>query len=138
VGAEDVRHPGVVVDGKLVTTDLVEINPASASCSATRTTRTGPARRCSSQGPAGEPGGRPPPLETSTPSHAAEADFGGNYTWVMSPRWYDGKDHLALDTGGGRWRACGHGPGGPGGHRVREVDRPQRDHQPAQVGHRGP
>jgi hydrogenase large subunit len=28
-------------------------------------------------------------------------DFDGNYTWVMSPRWFDGKDHLALDTGGG-------------------------------------
>ena len=28
---------------------------------------------------------------------------GGNYSWVMSPRWYDKRtgDHLALDTGGG-------------------------------------
>ena len=26
VGQRDVRHPGVVVDGKLVTTDLVDIN----------------------------------------------------------------------------------------------------------------
>ncbi len=25
----------------------------------------------------------------------------GNYSWTMSPRWFDGKDHLALDTGGG-------------------------------------
>ena len=23
------------------------------------------------------------------------------YSWVMSPRWFDGKDYLALDTGGG-------------------------------------
>lgn len=23
------------------------------------------------------------------------------YSWVMSPRWFDGTDHLALDTGGG-------------------------------------
>ena len=30
-------------------------------------------------------------------------DFDGNYTWVMSPRWFDKRtgDHLALDTGGG-------------------------------------
>ena len=30
-------------------------------------------------------------------------DFNGNYTWVMSPRWFDKRtgDHLALDTGGG-------------------------------------
>ncbi len=28
---------------------------------------------------------------------------GGNYSWVMSPRWFDKRtgDHLALDTGGG-------------------------------------
>ncbi len=34
-------RPGVVVDGKLVTTDLVDINLTSASCSAARTTTTG-------------------------------------------------------------------------------------------------
>ena len=28
-------------------------------------------------------------------------DFDSNYSWVMSPRWFDGTDHLALDTGGG-------------------------------------
>ncbi|PWT75739.1 MAG: hydrogenase, partial [Proteobacteria bacterium] len=28
-------------------------------------------------------------------------DFGDKYTWVMSPRWFDGRDYLALDTGGG-------------------------------------
>ncbi len=28
-------------------------------------------------------------------------DFDDKYSWTMSPRWYDGKDHLALDTGGG-------------------------------------
>jgi hydrogenase large subunit len=28
-------------------------------------------------------------------------DFDDKYSWVMSPRWFDGKDHLALDTGGG-------------------------------------
>ena len=28
-------------------------------------------------------------------------DFDDKYSWVMSPRWFDGTDHLALDTGGG-------------------------------------
>jgi hydrogenase large subunit len=28
-------------------------------------------------------------------------DFDDKYSWTMSPRWFDGKDHLALDTGGG-------------------------------------
>ena len=28
-------------------------------------------------------------------------DFDDKYSWVMSPRWFDGTDYLALDTGGG-------------------------------------
>ena len=34
---------------------------------------------------------------------AESRDFNGNYTWVMSPRWYDKRtgEYLALDTGGG-------------------------------------
>ncbi len=39
--------PGVVVDGKLVTTDLVDINLGIGSCSVRRTTTIGPTRRCS-------------------------------------------------------------------------------------------
>ena len=39
---------------------------------------------------------------TSTPiPQPQKRDFDGNYSWVMSPRWFDGTDHLALDTGGG-------------------------------------
>ncbi len=39
---------------------------------------------------------------TSTPSpQPQKRDFDDKYSWVMSPRWFDGKDHLALDTGGG-------------------------------------
>ena len=40
--------------------------------------------------------------QTTTP-RPQKRDFNGNYTWVMSPRWYDKRsgDHLALDTGGG-------------------------------------
>ena len=28
-------------------------------------------------------------------------DFDSKYSWVMSPRWFDGETHLAADTGGG-------------------------------------
>ncbi len=35
------------------------------------------------------------------PDAARSATSAGKYSWVMSPRWFDGKDHLALDTGGG-------------------------------------
>jgi hydrogenase large subunit len=40
--------------------------------------------------------------QTTTP-HPQKRDFKGNYSWVMSPRWYDKRTgyHLALDTGGG-------------------------------------
>jgi hypothetical protein len=47
------------------------------------------------------------PVADATSPHPQERDLGGKSTWVTWPRWYDGKDHLALDTGGGRWRACG-------------------------------
>ena len=39
---------------------------------------------------------------TSTPiPQPQKRDFDDKYSWVMSPRWFDGTDHLALDTGGG-------------------------------------
>jgi hydrogenase large subunit len=42
------------------------------------------------------------PWNQTTNPHPQKRDMdGGKYSWVMSPRWFDGKDHLALDTGGG-------------------------------------
>ena len=43
------------------------------------------------------------PWNQTTIPRPQKRDFNGNYTWVMSPRWYDKRtgDHLALDTGGG-------------------------------------
>ena len=35
------------------------------------------------------------------PQTAEAANSASKYSWVMSPRWYDGKDYLPLDTGGG-------------------------------------
>ena len=78
---------------------------ASASCSAAPTTRTGRARRRSStKDPLGNPVDKRHPWNQTTIPKPQKRDLeGGNYSWVMSPRWYDQRtgDHLALDTGGG-------------------------------------
>jgi hydrogenase large subunit len=46
---------------------------------------------------------RHPWNQTTLPKPQRRELDGGNYSWVMSPRWYDARtgDHLALDTGGG-------------------------------------
>jgi hydrogenase large subunit len=43
------------------------------------------------------------PWNQTTIPKPQKRDFNGNYSWVMSPRWYDKRtgDYLALDTGGG-------------------------------------
>ena len=53
--------------------------------------------------PLGNPVDRRHPWNQTTTPRPQKRDFNGNYTWVMSPRWYDQRtgDHLALDTGGG-------------------------------------
>ena len=51
--------------------------------------------------PLGNPVDRRHPWNQHTNPRPQKRDFDGKYSWVMSPRWYDGKDHLALDTGGG-------------------------------------
>lgn len=94
--------PGIVVDGKLVTTDLVEINLGIRIL-------LGHSFYDDWQGqevfvrkdPLGNPVDVRHPWNQHTLPKPQKRDFGGNYSWVMSPRWFDGKDHLALDTGGG-------------------------------------
>ena len=53
--------------------------------------------------PLGNPVDKHHPWNQTTIPRPQKRDFGGNYTWVMSPRWYDQRtgEHLALDTGGG-------------------------------------
>ena len=41
------------------------------------------------------------PWNQHTLPKPAKRDFDGAYSWTMSPRWFDGTNHLALDTGGG-------------------------------------
>ena len=96
--------PGVVVDGELVTTNLVDINLGLRILlghsfyddweqEETFVTRD----------PLGNPVDKRHPWNQTTTPKPQKRDFDGNYSWVMSPRWLDERtgDHLALDTGGG-------------------------------------
>jgi len=99
--------PGVVIDGQLVTTDLVDINlnirillgSSYYDDWANRETFV-------KTDPLGNPVDQNHPWNQTTIPRPQKRNFDGNYTWVMSPRWYHAgeasdKKHLALDTGGG-------------------------------------
>ena len=97
--------PGIVVDGELVTTKLVDINLGIrillGSSYYEDWGETGEV--FVKNDPLGNPVDRRHPWNQTTIPKPQKRDFAGNYTWVMSPRWLDKRtgDHLALDTGGG-------------------------------------
>jgi hydrogenase large subunit len=96
--------PGIIVDGELITTDLVDINLGIRIL-------LGSSFYEDWQGgetfvktdPLGNPVDQRHPWNQTTTPKPQKRDFQGNYTWVMSPRWLDKRtgQHLALDTGGG-------------------------------------
>jgi hydrogenase large subunit len=96
--------PGIVVDGALITTDLVEINLGIRILlghsfyddwegSETFVTRD----------PLGNAVDQRHPWNQTTTPRPQKRDFKDKYTWVMAPRWHDRRtgDYLALDSGGG-------------------------------------
>ena len=94
--------PGVVIDGKLHTHSLVDINLGirillGSSYYDDWTDQ----EMFVKNDPLGNPVDRRHPWNQHTNPRPQKRDFDSNYSWVMSPRWFDGKDHLALDTGGG-------------------------------------
>jgi len=94
--------PGVVVDGKLVTTDLVEINLGLRILLGSSFYRDWEDQEMFvERDPLGNPVDRRHPWNQHTIPAPQKRDFDDKYSWTMSPRWFDGKDHLALDTGGG-------------------------------------
>ena len=116
--------PGVVVDGQLVTTDLVDINLnirillGSSYYDDWQTSET-----FVSHDPLGNPVDQRHPWNQTTIPRPQKRNFDDKYTWVMSPRWYDKRtgDYLALDTGGGPDRAfLGDSSGRHSGYRLRE------------------
>jgi hydrogenase large subunit len=94
--------PGVVVDGKLVTNDLVDINLGIRILLGSSYYQSWEDQEIFvTKDPLGNPVDRNHPWNQTTIPKPQKRDFDANYSWVMSPRWYNGKDHLALDTGGG-------------------------------------
>ena len=96
--------PGIVVDGKLVTTDLVEINLGIRILLGSSFYEDWEGRETFvDKDPLGNPVDKRHPWNQTTTPKPQKRDFAGKYTWVMSPRWFDKRsgDHLAIDTGGG-------------------------------------
>ena len=96
--------PGVIVDGKAVTHDLVDINLGIRILLGSSFYEDWEDKgKFVTKDPLGNPvDARHPWNQTTTPK-PQKRDFNNNYTWVVSPRWFDKNtgDHLALDTGGG-------------------------------------
>src|SRR6476469_8657744 len=96
--------PGVVVDGKLVTHDLTKINLGiRILLGHSFYDDWANAETFVKTDPLGNPVDQRHPWNQTTIPRPQKRDFNGNYTWVMSPRWFDKRtgDYLALDTGGG-------------------------------------
>lgn len=96
--------PGIVIDGKLITTDLVEINLGirillgSSFYGDWEESET-----FVNSDPLGNRVDKRHPWNQVTIPKPQKRDFTKNYTWVMSPRWFREStgEHLALDSGGG-------------------------------------
>jgi hydrogenase large subunit len=96
--------PGVVVDGELVTTKLVDIGlNIRILLGSSYYDDWDNSETFVSHDPLGNPVDKKHPWNQTTIPKPQKRNFDDKYTWVMSPRWYDERtgDHLALDTGGG-------------------------------------
>jgi hydrogenase large subunit len=96
--------PGIVIDGELLTTDLIEINLGIRillGSSFYEDWQDG--ETFVRQDPLGNAVDQRHPWNQTTRPRPQKRDLQGRYTWVMSPRWYDPRTraYLALDTGGG-------------------------------------
>jgi len=96
--------PGIVVDGELVTTNLVDINLGIRILLGSSFYGDWVNEQpFVTRDPLGNPVDMRHPWNQTTLPEPQKRDFDGKYSWVMSPRWFDQRtgDHLALDTGGG-------------------------------------
>jgi hydrogenase large subunit len=96
--------PGVVVDGKAVTHDLIDINLGiRILLGSSYYDGWEQEEMFVDRDPCGNLVDRNHPWNQTTTPRPQKRDFDGKYTWVMSPRWKHPQtgEHLALDTGGG-------------------------------------
>lgn len=104
-GREMFVTPGIVIDGKLVTTSLLDINLGMRILLGSSFYDDWEDEDVYvSEDPLGNRiDKRHPWNQTTLPKPQKRNLAEGPYSWVMSPRWYDERtgEHLALDTGGG-------------------------------------
>jgi hydrogenase large subunit len=101
-GREMYVTPSVIADGKVVTNSLVDINLGMRILLGSSFYEDWQnAETFVREDPLGNPVDQRHPWNQTTIPKPQKRDFEDKYTWVMSPRWFDGKDYLALDTGGG-------------------------------------
>ena len=102
-GREMYVTPGIVVDGELITTDLVEINLGiRILLGSSFYDDWGDGETFVKTDPLGNPVDQRHPWNQTTLPRPQKRDLAGKYSWVMSPRWRDRSGSLlALDTGGG-------------------------------------
>ncbi len=97
--------PGIVVDGELITTDLVDINLGiRILLGNSYYDDWSEEEMFVKTDPLGNPVDRRHPWNQTTIPRPQKRNLeDGPYSWVMSPRWFDRRtgNHLALDTGGG-------------------------------------
>ncbi|MEW1612592.1 MULTISPECIES: nickel-dependent hydrogenase large subunit [unclassified Streptomyces] len=94
--------PGIVVDGELVTNSLVDINLGIRILLGSSYYEDWAGMgKFVERDPLGNELDERHPWNQHTIPAPQKRDFDDKYSWVMSPRWFDGTDHLALDTGGG-------------------------------------
>ena len=99
--------PGVVVDGKAVTHNLVDINLGiRILLGHSYYDDWDDSEMFVKNDPLGNPVDRKHPWNQTTIPRPQKRNFDGKYSWVMCPRWYHAgepgdKKYLPLDTGGG-------------------------------------
>ena len=96
--------PGIVLDGALVTTDLVDINVGLRILLGSSFYEDWENEETFVRhDPLGHAIDQRHPWNQTTLPRPQKRDFDGRYTWVMSPRWFHARSdsYLALDTGGG-------------------------------------
>jgi hydrogenase large subunit len=96
--------PGVIVDGELVTNDLIDINLGlRILLGSSYYDDWQHGETFVTHDPIGNPVDQRHPWNQTTTPRPQKRNFDDKYTWVMSPRWYDKRSgkYLALDTGGG-------------------------------------
>lgn len=94
--------PGVILDGELITTDLVDINvKMRILLGSSFYDGWENSEKFVDKDPLGNVIDQLHPWNQTTHPKPQKRDLNGNYSWVVSPRWLHEGEHLALDTGGG-------------------------------------